>query len=65
MYEKEINRSYNLYTALGSLPSNSAVYVNAQDGHAYRVKSIRKDEHGDLIIETVERTAKVQLVKHD
>lgn len=47
-----------LYRTLGKLPGSVPLYVDTQDGHAYRVTGIRRDEQGDLILETVSQDDK-------
>lgn len=61
---RKVTRAYALYSALGSESAGAQVYVDTQDGHAYRVVEVQKDADGDLILKTVEYSPKTKLVKH-
>lgn len=42
----------DLYNVLGPVSGTTKIYVDRQDGTALKVTGVRRDEDGDLILET-------------
>lgn len=56
--------AYALYRLLSQFTPSAKVYVDTQDGHAYRVVNVGRDEDGDVILKTVEYESGPSLRKH-
>lgn len=59
--------SWALYKILGGVGADTKVYVDTQDGHAYRVVALERDTSGDVVLKTVPQDpfkSKPKLRKH-
>lgn len=48
--ERHVLTSFDLYSSLGPVLCDSPVYVDLGDGNAVRVRGVRLDDAGDVIL---------------
>lgn len=61
--EQPVASSFDLYDSLGPMPSDARIYVDLGERNAVRVRGVRQDEDGDLIL-TVAKIDPNALRKH-
>ena len=55
--------TYELYTALGRIPTYTKIYVDNQDGYALRVLKAKRDQNGDVVLVTTSAPKTTPIIK--